>query len=65
MTRNLIAAKAWEGGRKNVCIRCIHFDRERKDIRGYEWQKCGKKSDEQDIAPRWEGIKCRYFELSK
>ena len=65
MSRNLISAKAWESGRKDVCKKCIYFESDRKDSIGYEWQKCQRQTKKDSYFTKWEGNRCRFFRPKK
>ncbi|MHC4622666.1 MAG: hypothetical protein ACYS4W_02070 [Planctomycetota bacterium] len=64
MSRNLIAAKAWENGRKEVCTQCEHLGIRSREMPAYGWDNCQKlvKSVAVDYFSKWDGDTCRYFE---
>ncbi len=62
MSRNLVEAKAWEGGRHEICVRCRHFGSTSADAPRYEWQNCRRLNDRGHEESLWEGATCRAFE---
>lgn len=61
MSRNLIDAKAWEGGRRDICRKCRHFAVSDSPQR-YEWQNCRRADSQRGYGSLWEAGKCRGFE---
>jgi hypothetical protein len=64
MSRNLIAAKAWENGRKEVCTQCEYFGFRSREMPVYDWDHCRKSTKSVTINdfPKWDGDTCRCFE---
>lgn len=62
MTRNLVEAKAWEGGRREICARCRHFAGTSTDAPTYEWQNCQKLNNRGHDESLWERGTCHAFE---
>lgn len=63
MSRNLIEAKAWEGGRREICVRCRHFAGPSAEAPKYEWQNCRRLNDSNPYSCLWEAGKCRDFQV--
>ena len=61
MTRNLIAAKAWEISRREICRKCEFFASLDDNISKYEWNRCQKQEGDVDNFSRWDGKRCRDF----
>jgi hypothetical protein len=63
MSRNLIAAKAWENGRERICPQCALFGIKTGEIQGYAWDNCQKRINGTAVADlsKWDGDICSFF----